>query len=127
MPYEPRGAVPRHIEFRHYADAAIPGVGDQISHLILRVVTLIGAQPVKFREFPAFGAKTLVLREVPVEHVHLHGFHAVEIFADDFEGDEMASGVAYQTARGETRLVLDRDHWRDKSVGRYVHQLQKCL
>ena len=116
-----------HIEFRHQANAAIARVGDQVADFILRVIKGVGAQFVKFRKFPALHTKALVLREVPVENVHLHGFHAVEIPANDVERNKMAGGIDHQTTPWETRLVLDRGCGYGKSVGRHIHELQKCL
>src|SRR5882672_4537327 len=77
----------------------------------------VGARFMEFRKFLALGAEPLVLREVPVENVHLHGFHAVQIAANHFERDEMARGIHHQTAPRETRLVLNRQCWCRKSVG----------
>src|SRR5712692_5516480 len=127
MTNEPRSAMSRHVEFRHHTNSAIPGVSDQIADLILRVVEGVGTQFVKFRKFPALGTKALVLREVPVKNVHLHGFHAVDIPADDVERDEMACGIDHQTAPGETRLVLNLEHGCCKSAGGDIHQLKKGL
>src|SRR6266481_6761859 len=127
MAHEPRGAMPWHVEFRHHANAAIPGVGNHIADFILRVVQGVGAQFVKLRIFPALDAESLVLREVPVKNVHLHGFHAIEVPADDVERNEMAGGIDHQTAPWETRLVLNGDHWRGEAVRRYIHELEKGL
>ena len=127
VPHEPGRAMAGHIEFRHHANAAIARVGDQVADFILRVIKGVGAQFVKFRKFPALRTKALVLREVPVENVHLHGFHAVEIPANDVERNKMAGGIDHQTTPWETRLVLDRECGYGKSVGRHIHELQKCL
>ena len=127
MPHEPRRAVTRHVEFRHDANSAVPRVGDQIADLILGVVKGVGAQLVKFRKFLALHAEALVLREVPMENVHLHGFHAVDISADDVKREEMAGRVDHQSAPREARPVLNGDHWGGKSAGRNIHQLKKGL
>src|SRR5260370_25509749 len=87
----------------------------------------VGAQFMELWIFLALHAEALVFREVPVEDVHLHGFHPIYIPADDIEGNEMAGGIDHQTAPWETRLVLDRDDGRGKSAGGYVYELQKCL
>src|SRR5207249_1725631 len=64
---------------------------------------------------------------MPVENVHLHGFHAVEIPADDIERNEVASGIYHQTTPRKAGLVLDGDYRCGKSIRRYIHELQKRL
>jgi len=121
MADEPRGAVTRHIEFRHHADAAISGVSNQVANLVLRVVEGVGTQFVELWIFPALHAKTLILREVPVKNVHLHGFHAVDVPANDIERNEMACGIDHQTAPRKTRLVLNLERRRGEAAGRDIH------
>src|SRR5260370_24021219 len=116
MAHEPCGAVTRHVEFRHHANATVPGVGNHIADFILRVVQGVGAQFVKLRIFPALDAESLVLREVPVKNVHLHGLHAIEIPADDVERNEMAAGTAHQTPPWEKRLAWNSDHARGETA-----------
>ena len=64
---------------------------------------------------------------MPVENIHLHGFHAVNIPADDVERDKVAGGIDHQTAPREARLVMNRDRGRGKSARRDIHQLKKGL
>ena len=61
----------------------------------------------KFGKFAALRAETLVIGNVPVENVHLHGFHTIQVALEDFDGNEMAARVNQQAAPGETRLILD--------------------
>src|SRR5260370_38703243 len=96
-------------------------------HCIRRRVKVIGTHFVQFSKLLALDAGTLIFRAVPVEDVHFYGFHAVEISPYDLEGNEMAGGIDHQTAPGETRLVLNRDRWRGKSIGRNIHELEKRL
>ena len=93
MSHEPRGTVPRHIEFRDDADAAIARVGDHVADLFLRVVQAVRAQSMQLWKLFALDAEALVFREVPVEDVHLHGFHSIKISPDDVEGNEMPRGI----------------------------------
>src|SRR6266436_6036729 len=127
MPHEPCGAMPRHIEFRHHTNSAVPGVCDQVADFVLRVVQGVGAQFMELWIFLALHAEALIFREVPVEDVHLHGFHPIYIPADDIERNEMAGGIDHQTAPWKTRLVLNGNDGRCKSVGRYLYELQKGL
>ncbi len=75
----------------------------------------------KFWIFLALGAEALVLREVPVEDVQLHRFHTIDIPANDVEGNEMARGIDHQPSPWETRLVLNRNDGRCKSIGGNIH------
>src|SRR6266404_2129981 len=93
MSHEPRGAVPRHIEFRHDADAAIARVDNYVADLFLRVVQAVRAPSMQLWKLFALDAEALVFREVPMEDVHLNGFHAVKISPDDVEGNEMPRGI----------------------------------
>jgi len=93
MSHEPRGTVPGHIEFRHVANAAIARVGNHLADLFLRVVQAVRAQSMQLWKLFALDAEALVFREVPVEDVHLHGFHSIKISPDDVEGNEMPRGI----------------------------------
>src|SRR5262249_21060113 len=104
---EPRSAMAGHVEFGNDANTAIAGVGDQIANFVLRVVEAIGTEFVELREFLAFDAEALIFRKVPVEDIHLHGFHAVKIPAEYIEGNEVAAGVDHQAAPRKAWAVVD--------------------
>src|SRR5260370_40510575 len=107
MPHEPRSAMPRHIEFRHDANSTVPSVRDQIANFILRVVKGVGAQFMELWRFLALHAKALGLREVPMENVHLHGFHTVDIPTADIEGHAMTVAHDHRHSPWETTLVCN--------------------
>ncbi len=78
-------------------------------------------------KFFAFHAKTLIFRKVPVENIHFHGFHAVDIPLQNFHGHEMAARIDHQATPGKARLIVNRYRWSGKSLRRHGHQLQKSL
>ncbi len=75
--YKPRSAVAWHIELRYNAHPAIPRVGDHIANFFLRVVHPFRACTLQLRKFLALRAKSLVVRNVPVENVQFHRFHSI--------------------------------------------------
>src|SRR5260370_38339504 len=77
----------------------------------------VGAQFMELWIFLALHAEALVFREVPVEDVHLHGFHPIYIPADDIDGNEMAGGIDHQNAPGERRVGLSRGRRGAKTPG----------
>src|SRR5712692_5516482 len=81
----------------------------------------------KFWIFSALHAKSLILRKVPVKNVHLHGFHPIDIPADDIEWNEMAGGIDHEAAPRKTRLVLNLKRGCGKTAGGDIHQLEKGL
>ena len=81
----------------------------------------------KLWKFSAFDAETLVFRKMPVEDIHLDGFHAVEVALEDVERNEMAADVDHESAPCETRLVLNGDGRSGETVRRYFDELEKCL
>src|SRR5262249_17405652 len=114
---EPGRSVSGHIEFRHHPNAAIARVRNQFPDLIPRVVVAAGAHLVQFWEFLALDAESLVLAEVEVENVHLHGFHAVERALYDFYRHPVTAGIQQESAPREAGSVFDVDCWSGKSLG----------
>jgi len=55
----------------------------------------------------AFDAESLVFGEVPVQHVHLHCGHTVQVSLYDIDRHEMPAGVDHQPAPREARTVFD--------------------
>ena len=127
IPYEPRRGVAGHIEFGNHADAAIVRVLDDVCDLLLRVVETVRALFLKKRIDLAFDWETLVIREMPVEDIELHRFHAVQVALDHVDRLEVAAGINHQAAPREARLVVDGDRRRGETLRGDVHQLQKCL
>src|SRR5207244_9645625 len=61
MAGEPRRGVAGHVELRHDADAAVAGVGDDVLHLLLRVVLAVRPLLVEPRVALALDTEALVL------------------------------------------------------------------
>ena len=64
---------------------------------------------------------------MPVQDIHLHRSHSVEVTLEHFDGDEMAADVNQQATPGKARLVLDGDRRYRKTRGSRLDQLQECL
>ena len=84
-------------------------VRDHVAHLLLRVVLAVGAHLLQLGIPLALDAEALVFAEVPVEDVHLHRGHAVDVALDHVDRLEVAAHVDHQAAPGEARLVLNVD------------------
>ena len=116
-----------HIEFRHHANAAITSVRHDVADFCLGVVLAVGAHLLKFGKFQALDAKSLVIGEVPVQHIHLDGSHGIEISFENFHRLEVAADIDQQSAPGKSRLILDLDSRQKISVAIALKQLQKSL
>ena len=44
---------------------------------------------------------------MPVEDVHLHRLHTIEVLPDDIERHEVAASIDHQPSPGEAGLVID--------------------
>ena len=104
---EPALGVPRYVELRHYADAAVTGVFDNSADFPLGVEKAVRAELVKPGRDIRFHAEALIVGQVPVEDVELYRGHTVEITADDVEGHEVAGGVEQKSAPREAGLIGD--------------------
>ena len=105
---EPRSAVAGNVELGHDANPAIVRVGDQVANFCLRVELSVGALARELGKYFAFGAKTLVVGEMPVQHVHLYRSHCVEIALEYIEWNEVAADVDQRAAPGKAGLIFDR-------------------
>src|SRR5690348_1162974 len=103
------------------------GVSDEVADFRLRVIHAFGAHASQFGELLALDAEALVVRQVPVQNVHLHGSHPVEVALENVERDEVAADVNQQAAPGKTGLVFNSDGGSGESGGRYGDQLKKGL
>ena len=117
----------RHLDLRHHADAALPGIGDNPAHLGLRVEQAVGTLLLLLGEAGGLEAPPLVVDQVPVEDVQLHSGHGIEGTLEDLEGNEVARAVDHQPAPGEARPVFDDDARHLKGVGARLEQLQEGL
>ena len=109
IPHQPCRRMAGDVEFRHHANAAVARVGHHAADLVLGVEQAVGALLMQFGETLALHAETLVLGEVPVKHVELHGSHRVQIALHHFERHPMARRIHHQPAPGKAWFVLDVD------------------
>ena len=116
-----------HVELRHHADAAIMRVRDEVANLILGIKHAIGPRLRQLGKSLAFDAESLVIRKMPVEDIHLHRSHSVDVALEHVDGNEMAAHIDQQAAPREARLVIDGDGGRGKSGGSDLHELKKSL
>ena len=61
IPDEPRGRVARHVELRHYPDAPVAGVGDDLANLLLGIKETVGALALETGKAAALHPESLVL------------------------------------------------------------------
>ena len=115
------------VELRDYPNAAIVRVGNEVADFSLRVVQPLGPHLLQLRKSLALHAEALIVREMPVQNIHLHGSHAVEIALQHLNRDQVAADVNEQAAPREARLVFDRDDGDRESGGGRLNQLEKSL
>src|SRR5215813_6103555 len=127
MTHEPTGTVPGNIELRHYANATLARVSDDLAHLVLSVEETIGTEGVKPGKFLALDAKALILCEVPMQDVQLYGRHRVEVPLEYVHRLEVTADVDEQAAPGKARLIVDPDTGNVESVAIALEQLQESL
>src|SRR5260370_40883172 len=101
----------RDIEFREDAYGAIMRVGNEVSNLCLSVIQTVGSHFVQLRKAFALDPKALVVGKVPVQNIHLHRRHSVQVALEDVERNEMAADVNEQTAPRQAGLAL---YWADR-------------
>ncbi len=104
--HKPGGRVPRHIEFRNDANAALARIRDHAADFILGVVKPIRTHALQLGEFLALNPETLIFREMPVEYVQLHRRHAIQISLQDVERDKVAADINHQSTPGESADCL---------------------
>ena len=78
-------------------------------------------------KFLALDAESLVVGKMPVQDVHLHRGHAVEVALEHVDRNEVAADVDQQCRAREARLIFDGDGGHGKSSGRDLHELKKSL
>ncbi len=94
------------VELRDHANAAIVRVGDEVADFILRVEHSVRSHAGELGELLALGAEALIVGKMPVEDVHLHGGHAVEIALEHVDGDEVAADVDHACRATENAAGL---------------------
>ena len=96
-----------HVEFRHHADAACPRIGDHLAQLVLGVELAFGCDAGQPGKLFAFGAKTLIVAEMPVKDIELGGRHAIERAFDRGYRLKVAAHIEHEAAPAETRHIAD--------------------
>ena len=127
MADKPSRTVARDVKLGHHADASVSRVDDQFADFLLRIVQAVGAALVQLWIFLALDPEALVFGQVPMKDVHLHGFQAVEIAANDLQGNEVSRRIDHQAAPGKARLVANGERRRREPVAGNVDKLQKRL
>src|SRR5262249_44448468 len=64
---------------------------------------------------------------MPMEDIHLHCFHSVQVSLENIERRKVTTRINQQTPPWETRLVLNRYSRSRETVGCDFNELQKCL
>jgi hypothetical protein len=82
---------------------------------------------VEAREAAALHAEALVLGEVPVEDVHLHRGHAVEVALQDVDRDEVPAGVDQEAAPAKAGSILDGDDRKSKAARARLDEIEQRL
>ncbi len=124
---EPARGVARHVELGHDTYASIRGQRDDAADLVLGVEEPVGAHLVEPGVAPALHTKALILREVPVEDVHLHGGHGIESPLENGHGHEVASGIHEEAAPGESGPIADGHCGELEAFRSEAHELEECF
>ena len=99
--------MPRHIELRDDADAAVGRIVYNLTDLLLCVVQAIRAHLLQPGIFLALDPASLIVSQVPVENIHLDRRQPIYVALDDVHRLPVARDIDHQTAPCEPRLVLD--------------------
>src|SRR6267378_6790597 len=117
----------RHLKLRDNTDAAIMCVGHELANLSLSVILPVGPCFVQPGKTLALDAETLVVIQVPVQNIHLHRCHSIEVALEHVQRNEVAADINKQTPPGEPGLILNRHDGHSKSVWGGFHKLQEGL
>jgi hypothetical protein len=119
--------VAGHVEFRNDANAAILRVGDELPNFRLRVVQAVGAHLLQLRKSLALDAEALVVGQMPVQNVHLHGGHTVEVALEHVQRNEVPAHIDEHAPPGKPRLIFYGDGRHGEAGGRDLDKLKKGL
>src|SRR5579875_346148 len=109
IPDQPACCMPRHIELGYDSDAALPGVSDNLAHFGLCIKLAIGAVFRQAGKSPALHPESLIIRQMPVQYVHLHCCQGIDGALDTVGGNEVSRYIQRETAPGEAWTVVNRD------------------
>ena len=140
-------AVAGDVDFGHHGHMTLGGIVDDVLHLLLGVVGLVGhvvihtgketldfasAVGAPGRELGValeLDAPALVVGEVPVKHVHLVQCQPVDVFLDIGHREEVAHHVEQHAAVAEAGSVVDapgRNVWDEAGPGGQQLQERCC-
>src|SRR6185503_6870945 len=102
-------------------------VSDDFASLLLSVVQTVAAHFVKTRITFTFDSKSLIVRQMPVEHVELDRSHRVEVSLEHLDRLKMTSYVDKQPPPRKARFVLYAYRWNEVSLCVTLEELQKGL
>src|SRR5215467_13259764 len=98
MANEPTGTVPRNIKLRDNANPSLPSIFNNFFGLFLRIKQTVRTHLMQLRKFFTFDPETLILSQMPVEDVQLHGCHRIQVSFQDFWWFIMSTNVNQQSA-----------------------------
>src|SRR6266849_897425 len=117
----------RHLKLRDNTDAAIMGVGHELANLSLCVIQPVGSCFLQLREALALDTETLVVVQVPVQDIHLHRCHSIEVALEHAQRNEVAADINEQATPGKPGPILNRHDGNSKSVCGGFHKLKEGL
>src|SRR6266478_3736716 len=103
------------------------GIGHELANLSLCVIQPVGPYFLQPREALALDTETLVVVQVPVQNIHLHSCHSIEVALEHVQRNEVAADINEQTTPGKPGPILNRHDGNSKSVCGGCHQLKKGL
>ena len=98
---QPTGRVPRHVQFRHHANAPIRRVRDQIAQVFRR----IGRGACEARIGRRAKSKTLIVRQMQMQHVQFVEPHRVQRALVRGNGKKSARRIHHQAAPRKTGRI----------------------
>ncbi len=117
----------RHLKLRDDADAAIVRVGHELANLALRVIQAVGPCLLQLGKALALNTESLVVVQVPVQDIHLHRRHPIDIALEYLQRNEVAANVNQQAPPDELGLIVNRHRGSGKTIRGRFHQLKECL
>src|SRR5712691_11107362 len=117
----------RHLKLRDNTDAAIMGVGHELANLSLCVILPVGPCFLQPGKTLALDAETLVVIQVPVQDIHLHRCHSIEVALEHVQRNEVTADINEQTTPGKPGPILNRHDGNSKSVCGGFHKLKEGL
>src|SRR5262249_54993088 len=92
-------------------------VSNKVANLGLRVIQSVRTHPLQLGKFLALHSKSLIIRPMDMENVHLHSSHAIQVALEHLHWNVVTANVDQQPTPGKPRLILNCDHRQGESVG----------